>query len=78
MYLERDNDNDEYYVPIKTRLGQINFNPNCFGQVAAIALGLLTCQFNSLLKTSRPGSIEPSKMNCQIYQYLNQPWTTWI
>ena len=40
MDQEEDNYNVEYYVPIKTRLGQIIVNPNNFEQAAAIALGI--------------------------------------
>ena len=58
MAREGDNYNDEYYVPIKTRLGQIIVESNCFRQAASIALGILTFQQNDLLKTSRLGSIE--------------------
>ena len=61
MDREGDNDNDEYYVPIKTKLGRIIVNPNSFGQAAAIALGILTFQCNTFLQTSRPGSIETIK-----------------
>ena len=78
MALERDNDNDEYYVPIQTRVGQRIDNPNIFLQAAAIALGLSTCQYHAFLQTSRPGSIKPSKMNWQLYQSLDQPWNTRI
>ena len=50
MAREGDNDNDEYYVPIQTRLGRRIVNPNCFGQSAAISLGLLNFQFNAFLQ----------------------------
>ena len=59
MTWDGDNDNYEYYVLIQTRLGQRIVKPNSFGQASAIALGLLTCQCNGFLQTSRPGSIEP-------------------
>ena len=52
MAREVDNDNDEYYVPIQTRLGRIFVTPNSFGQAAAISIGILTCQFNAFLQTS--------------------------
>ena len=58
MDQEGDNENDEYYVLIQTRLVQRIVKPNRFGQASAIALGLFTCQCNAFLKTSRPGSIE--------------------
>ena len=58
---EKDNDNDEYYVPIRTRSVRILVKPNRFGQATEIALGLITCQCNALLKTSQPGSIETIK-----------------
>ena len=61
MVRERDNDNDEYYVPIKTRSGWRIVNSNPFGQASEIAIGLLTCQCNDFLQTSRPGSIETIK-----------------
>ena len=57
MAREGDNDNDEYYVPIKTRLGRKIIKTNRFGQSSAIVLGLLTCQCNAFLKNTRPGSI---------------------
>ena len=44
MDREGDNENDKYYVPIKTRPGQRIVKLNRFGQAAAIALGLLTFQ----------------------------------
>ena len=44
-----DNDNNEYYLPIQTRSGQIIVNPNHFGQAYSIALGLLTCKCNASL-----------------------------
>ena len=52
MTREGDNDNDEYSVPIQTRSGHRIVKPNHFGQAAAIALGLLTCQFNAFLQNS--------------------------
>ena len=61
MVREEDNDNDEYQVPIQTRSGQRIVKTNIFGQAAAIALGVLTCQCNDLLQTSRPGSMETIK-----------------
>ena len=61
MDWEEDNNNDEYYVPIQTRSGRIIFKPNSFGQSAAIALGLLTCQCNAFLQPSQPGAIETIK-----------------
>ena len=61
MAREGDNYNDEYYVPIKTRLVRRIFKPNSFVLADAIELGLLTCQCNSFLKTSRPGPIETIK-----------------
>ena len=73
-----DNDNYSCYVPIQTISGQIIVNPDRFGQAAAISLGLLTCQCNTFLQTSRPGSIETIKNNWQIYQSLKQTRTTWI
>ena len=57
MSREGDNDNDEYYVPIQTKSGQIIVKPNRSGQTAAIALGLLNFKFNAFIKNSRPGSI---------------------
>ena len=78
MDQEEDNDNDEYYVPIQTRLGLIIVKPNRFGQADAIALDLSTCQFNTFLQTSRPGSLKTIKVNWQMYQALKQLWTTWI
>ena len=56
-----DNDNYKYYVPIQTRSGRRIVKPNCFGQVATIALDLLTFKFNAFLQNSRPGSIETIK-----------------
>ena len=44
MAREGDNENDKYYVLIQTRSGQIIVKPNRFGQVVAIALGLLNFQ----------------------------------
>ena len=61
MAQEGDNENDEYYLPIKTRLGRIIVKPNRFGQSATIALGLLTFQYNDFLQTSHTGSIETIK-----------------
>ena len=61
MAREVDNENDEYYLPIQTRSDRIIVDPNLFGQSAAISLGLLNFQFNTFLKTSRPGSIENIK-----------------
>ena len=61
MAQEGDNENDEYYVPIQTRSGQIIVKTNRFGQAAAIALGLLTCQCNAFLQNLRPISIETIK-----------------
>ena len=58
MDQEGDNENDEYYVLIKTRSGRIITNPNRFWQAASLALGLSTFQCNDLPQTSRPGSIE--------------------
>ena len=55
------NENDEYYAPIQTRLGRRIVKPNSFGNVAAISIGLLTCQCSAFLQTSRPGSIETIK-----------------
>ena len=55
MAQKGDNDDYEYYVPMQTRSGQRIVKPNRFGQAAAIALGLLTFQFNDLLQNSRPG-----------------------
>ena len=52
-----DNDNDEYYVPIKNRSGRRIVKPNRFGKATTIELGNLTCQHNAFLQTSRPGSI---------------------
>ena len=52
MDREGDNDHNEYYVPIQTRLVQRIVNPNIFGQANAISLGILTCQYNDLLQTS--------------------------
>ena len=52
-----DNDNNEYYLPIQTRSGQIIVNPNRFVQAAAISLGLLACQCNAFPQNTRPGSI---------------------
>ena len=72
------NDNDEHYVPIQTRLSRRLNKPNRFVQAAAIALGLLTCQCNAFLQTSRPGSIETIKMNWVMYRSLKQAWTTCI
>ena len=57
MAREVDNENDEYYVLIQTKLGGIIIKTNRFRQAAAIAIGILTCQCNAFLKTSRPGSI---------------------
>ena len=61
MDWEGDKENDKYYVPIQTRSVGIIVNPNCFGKVSAIELGILTCQCNAFLQTSRPGSIETIK-----------------
>ena len=61
MTREGDNENAEYYVPIQTRSCQRIFKPNCFLQASAISLGILTCQYNAFLKTSRPGLIETIK-----------------
>ena len=58
MTREGDIGNDEYYVPIKTRLGWRVVKPNRFGQASTIALVLLTCRCNAFLQTSQPGSIE--------------------
>ena len=44
MDQEGDNDNDEYYVPMKIKSGQRIVKPNSFGQSSAIALDILTCQ----------------------------------
>ena len=43
MAQEGDNDNDEYYVRIKTRSDQKIVKTNRFGQAASIELGVLTC-----------------------------------
>ena len=61
MAQEKDNEDDEYYVPIKNILIQRIVKTNRFGQAAAIALDILTCQSNAFLQTSRPGSIENIK-----------------
>ena len=61
MDREEDNENGEYYVPIQTRTRRIIVNQNRFGKSAAIALGIITCQCNVFLQTSRPGSIETIK-----------------
>ena len=61
MDREGDNDNDKYYVPIQTRSGRRIVKPNCFGQAAAISLGLLTFQCNTFLQTLQPGSIDTIK-----------------
>ena len=61
MAREGDNYNDAYYVPIKTGSGRIIVETNNFGQAATISLGLLTCQCNTFIQTSRPGSIETIK-----------------
>ena len=61
MARERDNNNDEYYVPIQTISSQRIVKPNSFGQASAIALDLLTCQCNAFIKTVQPGSIETIK-----------------
>ena len=61
MAWERDNENDEYYVPIQNRSGWIIVKPNRFWQETEISLGLLNFQYNAFLKTSRPGSIETIK-----------------
>ena len=58
MAWEGDNYNDEYYVPIHTRLDGITVKRKRFGQQAAIAIGLLPCQCNALLQNSRPDSIK--------------------
>ena len=58
MAQEGDNYNDDYYLLIQTRSNQIIFKPDSSGQASSIALGILTCQFNAFLQTSRPGSIE--------------------
>ena len=77
MDQEGDNNNDEYYVPIQNRSDRRIFRPNSFGQADTISPGLLTFQFNALLKNSRLGSIQTIK-NELLYQSLNQPCTTWI
>ena len=61
MDQEGDNDNDKYYVPIQIISGQRIFKPNCFGQAAAISLGLLTFQCNTFPQTLQPGSIDTIK-----------------
>ena len=61
MDREGDNENDKYYAPIRNRSGRRIVKPNCFGQASAIALSILTCQCNSFLQTSQPGSIETIK-----------------
>ena len=53
MAREGDNDNDEYYVTIQTRLGRRIVNPNRFVQAAAIALGILTCLCIAFLQISQ-------------------------
>ena len=58
MAQEGDKYYDEYYVPIQSSTGRIIVKPNRFWQAAAIALGLLTFQFNAFLQNPRPGSIE--------------------
>ena len=58
MAQEGDNNNDEYYVPIQTKLGRIIVKPDRFRQETTIALGILTCQCNDFFQTSRPCSIE--------------------
>ena len=50
MAQKGDNENDKYYVPIQTRLGRRIVKPNCFGQSAAISLGLLNFQFKAFLQ----------------------------
>ena len=57
MAQERDNDNGEYYETIQTISDRVIFKPDRFGKASEIALGLLTCQCNDFLQTSRPGSI---------------------
>ena len=52
MAREGDNDNDKYFVPIKTRSGLRIIKPICFGQAAAIVLGLLTFQCTAFMKSS--------------------------
>ena len=74
MAQEGDNDNDEYYIPIQTISGRIFVKPNQFGQATAISLGLLTCQYNDFLQTSRQGSIEDIKnesVNVSIFKAPN-------
>ena len=61
MAQEGDNDNDKYYVPIKTRSGWILIKPNFLGQAAKITFGLLNFQCNAFLQTLRPGSIDTIK-----------------
>ena len=61
MAQERDNNNAEYYVPTKTRLGRIIVKPNSSGQASTIAIGLLNFQCNAFLQNSWPGSIETIK-----------------
>ena len=61
MAREGDNDNGNYYLPIQTISCQITAKTNRFVQAAAISLGILTCQCNSFLQTSVPGSIETIK-----------------
>ena len=61
MVQEGDNENDKYYVSIKTISGWRIVKPNLFGQASEIAIGVLTCQYNSFLQTSRPGSIETKR-----------------
>ena len=61
MAQEDNNDNDEYYVPKQIISGGGIVKPNLFGQADAIALGILTCKWNSFLQTPWRDSIETIK-----------------
>ena len=57
MAWDRYNDNDEYYVPIKTISGRIIFKPNILGLEGSMAIGNLTYQCNAFLQPSHLASI---------------------
>ena len=57
MVKEEDKEKDKYYVLTKNISGGRIVKPNRFGQSATIALGILTCQFNTFPQTSRAVSI---------------------
>ena len=55
MDRDGDNENDDYYLPIKIISGKIIIKPNRFGQATAIEIGNLTFQCNTFLQSSHPG-----------------------